>query len=312
MTENEVQTLPSEDVVSQDASGQRIDRYLSEQLDISRTQIQQWIEAGLISINGKTVDQASKKVWEGDVVAATPREPRELQLEPEDIPLDILFEDEEIVVVNKAQGMVVHPAPGHERGTLVSALLFHVRGLSGIGGAMRPGIVHRIDKDTSGLLVVAKTDRAHQALSEQMKSHEVQRVYDAIIHGKPESASGTIDAPIGRDPHNRKKMAVIYRGGKRAVTHFRILETFRSFTRVECRLETGRTHQIRVHMAAMHCPVAGDPLYARSNPLHLRGQALHAKSLAFTHPVSRQQLVFHANPPAYYEETLAVLRQMTP
>lgn len=309
MTEHEVQSQTSEFEILQASSGQRLDRCLSERLEVSRTQIQQWIEAGFISINGKTADQASKKVWEGDLIAANPPKPRELQLEPENLPLDILFEDDDLVVVNKAQGMVVHPAPGHERGTLVSALLFHVRGLSGIGGVERPGIVHRIDKDTSGLLVVAKTDRAHQALSEQMKSHAVRRVYDAILHGKPESSSGTIDAPIGRDPHDRKKMAVTYRGGKRAVTHFKVLETFRGFTRVECQLETGRTHQIRVHMAAMHCPVAGDPLYARSNPLRLHGQALHAKSLSFMHPVTTEALTFHADPPAYYEETLATLRR---
>ncbi|MBR5015272.1 MAG: RluA family pseudouridine synthase, partial [Clostridia bacterium] len=233
-------------------------------------------------------------------------EPTEIEAKPQDIPLDIFYEDDDLLVVNKPKGMVVHPAAGNPDGTLVNALLFHCKGsLSGINGEIRPGIVHRIDKDTSGLLVVAKNDATHQKLAEQIKEHSFTRCYKAVVHGNIKDDEGTIDAPIGRSPKDRKKMAVTDKNSREAVTHFKVLERFKDYTYIECKLETGRTHQIRVHMAYRGNPVAGDTLYGPKNtPKDLNGQCLHAYKLGFVHPKTGEYLEFEAPLPEYFEKFL--------
>ena len=234
-----------------------------------------------------------------------------LNILPEELPLDILYEDSDVILINKPKGMVVHPSAGHYTGTLVNALLFHCQGeLSGINGVLRPGIVHRIDKDTTGVLIACKNDRAHNALAEQLKDHTITRRYRAVVCGNLKEDEGTVDAPIGRHPIERKKMAVVRTGGKRAVTHYRVLERFGSYTYIECRLETGRTHQIRVHMASIGHPLLGDEVYGRGkNPFHLEGQTLHAMVLGFLHPSTGAYLEFEAPLPAYFEKLLDRLRK---
>ena len=238
-------------------------------------------------------------------------EPEELNVEPENIPLDILYEDDDLLVVNKPKGMVVHPAAGHSSGTLVNAVLYHCRGnLSGINGVLRPGIVHRIDMDTTGALVICKSDFAHQSLAEQLSVHSITRKYRAIVHGNLKEDEGTIEGPIGRHPTDRKKMAINYKNGKDAVTHYKVLERFGQATYVECRLETGRTHQIRVHMASIGHPLLGDTVYGSSkNPYHLEGQALHAMILGFVHPRTCEYMEFTAPLPEYFVKLLSKLRK---
>lgn len=291
--------------VQPEQSGMRIDKYLADVSDLSRTYLQTLLEQGHIVIDALIARQSSKKVYQGDIVSLHIPDPSPIDVVPEDIELDIVFEDEDLVVVNKPRGMVVHPGAGHTKGTLVSALLFHVNNLSGIGGAVRPGIVHRIDKDTSGLLVVAKTDLAHHSLTEQLREHSVIRWYEALVHGQINHATGVIDAPIGRDPKRRQQMAVVPADmGKDAVTHFRVLQRFTGYTHVELRLETGRTHQIRVHMAYIGHPVVGDPVYNKQDPLHLSGQFLHAKTLGFVHPRTHESLLFHVPLPTFLQQVL--------
>lgn len=289
-------------------AGERIDKFITMQTeDWSRSQIQAWIKEGRVSVGGEPV-KSNYKVSRDDEVTLRVPPPRELAIQPEDIPLDIVYEDADIVVVNKPRGLVVHPAPGNYTGTLVNGLLYHCKDLSGINGVLRPGIVHRIDKDTSGLLVIAKNDRAHVGLAEQLKEHTVSRKYVAIVHGVIPHEMGTIDAPIGRDPKNRQQMAVVFENSKPAVTHFLVLERFKDYTLVECKLETGRTHQIRVHMKYIGHPLAGDPKYGPKKTLEIDGQALHAKTLGFTHPRTKEYMEFEAPLPQELESVLTWLR----
>lgn len=286
----------------------RIDKVIATAFpDFSRSQIQTWLKEGYITVNGKDV-KSNYKVKQGDDIVITPKEKKELSLEPQNIPLDIIYEDDDVVVVNKPQGMVVHPSAGHEDGTLVNALLYHIKDLSSINDVVRPGIVHRIDKDTSGLLMVAKNDKAHEALTKQLSEKTSYRRYVAIVHGDIAHEKGVIDAPIGRDPKDRKKQAVVP-NGKSAVTHFKVLERFGKYTLVECRLETGRTHQIRVHMAYIGHPVAGDPTYGPKKTLAGNGQFLHAAELGFEHPTTKEWKQFSVEPPKVFMETLATLRK---
>ncbi len=284
--------------------GERADKLLSAVLaDYSRSFVQNLFSQELVSCKGKTVSK-SFKPRNGDVVEFTVPEPRMLSLEPEAIPLDIMYEDSELLVVNKPRGMVVHPAPGNYSGTLVNALLNHCQGnLSGINGIIRPGIVHRIDKDTSGLLLVAKTDSAHVSLSAQIKEHSLAREYRAVIHGHLKQQEGVVDAPIGRSPNDRKKMCVTENNSKHAVTHYTVLEEYRDFSFLRLRLETGRTHQIRVHMAYLGHPVAGDPVYGPKNGVtSLGGQCLHAGLLGFVHPKSGEFIRVEAPLPDYFTD----------
>ncbi|MBR6478924.1 MAG: RluA family pseudouridine synthase [Clostridia bacterium] len=292
------------------SSGKRIDSVIAEADDnITRSAAQRLIENGDITVNEETVSK-NYKVSAGDVIKISVPEPTEIEAKPQDIPLDIFYEDDDLLVVNKPKGMVVHPAAGNPDGTLVNALLFHCKGsLSGINGEIRPGIVHRIDKDTSGLLVVAKNDATHQKLAEQIKEHSFTRCYKAVVHGNIKDDEGTIDAPIGRSPKDRKKMAVTDKNSREAVTHFKVLERFKDYTYIECKLETGRTHQIRVHMAYRGNPVAGDTLYGPKNtPKDLNGQCLHAYKLGFVHPKTDEYMEFEAPLPEYFEKFLKKVR----
>ena len=285
-------------VVAEDA-GTRLDVFVtSREEQMSRSFVQKLIGDGAVTVNQLTV-QANYRVKVGDAVAVSAPPPVQLRVCPESIPLDIYYEDSDVVVVNKPRGMVVHPAGGNYTGTLVNALLEHCRDLSGINGVLRPGIVHRIDKDTSGLLMVAKNDLAHEHLAHQLKEHTVQRGYVALTHGAPDGERGVVDAPIGRDPRDRQKMAVTSRNGKQAVTHYRVLDRVGNYSFIELRLETGRTHQIRVHMAYIGCPLVGDTRYGPAKPhLGLTGQFLHAYKLGFVHPRSGNVLEFTAPLPA--------------
>lgn len=287
-------------------SGIRLDKALADLTELSRSQANEAIKNGNILVNGKSV-KAKYSVKEGDLVTYDLPEPEVLEYEAEDIPLDIVYEDDDVAVVNKPQGMVVHPSVGHTSGTLVNALMYHIHDLSSINGVVRPGIVHRIDKDTSGLLMIAKNDRAHQALAEELKDKKSLRKYLAIVHGNISNDRGVIEAPIGRSEKDRKKQAVTAKG-KPAVTHFKVLERFGNYTLVELTLETGRTHQIRVHMAYIGHPVAGDPLYGPRKTLKGNGQFLHAQTLGFTHPTTGESLRFSVEPPAIFQETLENLR----
>ena len=287
-------------------SGIRLDKALADLTELSRSQANEGIKNGNILVNGKAV-KAKYSVKEGDLVTYDLPEPEVLEYEAEDIPLDIVYEDDDVAVVNKPQGMVVHPSVGHTSGTLVNALMYHIHDLSSINGVVRPGIVHRIDKDTSGLLMIAKNDRSHQALAEELKDKKSLRKYLAIVHGNISNDRGVIEAPIGRSEKDRKKQAVTAKG-KPAVTHFKVLERFGNYTLVELTLETGRTHQIRVHMAYIGHPVAGDPLYGPRKTLKGNGQFLHAQTLGFTHPTTGESLRFSVEPPAIFQETLENLR----
>ncbi|MDD3052514.1 MAG: RluA family pseudouridine synthase [Candidatus Cloacimonetes bacterium] len=288
----------------------RIDKYLSDMLpDLSRSYIQKIIKDQHVTVNEKIV-KANFKVSDQDTVTVDIPELRELDIIPEDIPLDILYEDEDLLVVNKSKNMVVHPSAGHESGTLVNAILYHCRdNLSGINGISRPGIVHRIDMDTTGSLVICKNDKAHQSLAEQLKCHSITRKYHAIVQGNLKEESGTIHTLIGRNPIDRKKMSVVTRNGKDAITHYRVLEHFHGYTYVECELETGRTHQIRVHMASIGHPILGDEVYGpKKCPFALQGQTLHAKILGFIHPTTEEYMEFDAPLPEYFEKLLKNLR----
>lgn len=286
----------------------RIDKFLSKELsEYSRSQIQTWIKDEDVTVNEEAV-KANYGLQEGDVITVTPPAPVEIDAIPEDIPLDIVYEDEDVVIVNKPQGMVVHPSAGHQNGTLVNALLYHIKDLSGINGKIRPGIVHRIDKDTSGLLMVAKNDNAHEKLAEQLQERTAKREYIALVHGVIQNDRGTIDAPIGRDPKNRKKFTVI-ENGKHAVTHFEVIERFAEFTLLRVQLETGRTHQIRVHLEYIGFRMAGDKLYGPRKTLDGNGQFLHAASLSFTHPRTEERLTFNAPIPEIFEENLELVKR---
>ncbi|HZK53405.1 MAG TPA: RluA family pseudouridine synthase [Desulfosporosinus sp.] len=288
--------------------GIRLDVGVTEVLGKSRSFVQGLIAQACVKVNGSP-KKANYKVRKGDEIEVEIPTLRESTAEPENIPIEILYEDEDILVVNKRQGMVVHPAPGAWTGTMVNALLYHCQNLSGINGVLRPGIVHRIDKDTSGILVVAKNDHAHQGLAAQLKAHTMDRKYLALVHGVVIEPSGTVDAPIGRDPSNRKRMAVVMQHSKTAVTHYTVLERFRDTTYLEVRLETGRTHQIRVHMVYVKHPVLGDPVYGtRKNPFGLHGQMLHAAHLGFEHPRNGQWMEFEAPVPKAFAIVLEKLR----
>ncbi|GIO26082.1 RluA family pseudouridine synthase [Ornithinibacillus bavariensis] len=287
----------------------RIDKLMAEiNPEQSRSQVQGWITKGLVSVNDEIV-KANYKCQTGDVITWEIPEVEALHIEPENIPISILYEDKDLLVVNKPKGMVVHPSAGHQSGTLVNALLYHCNDLSGINGVERPGIVHRIDKDTSGLLVVAKNDKAHSSLAGQLANKDVERKYEAIVHGVINHDSGMVDAPIGRDPNDRQRMAVVD-NGKHAVTHFHVLERFKEYTYVECRLETGRTHQIRVHMRYIGYPLVGDPKYGPRKTFDIGGQALHAKVLGFTHPTTGEWLHFEVDAPPYFQELLTKLEKI--
>lgn len=278
--------------VSVEEVGERIDRYLTEQEDEwSRSQVQKWIKDGHVIVN-ESIVKSNYKIALDDRIRVQIPPPAQLEIAAEAIPLSIVYEDADVIVIDKPRGMVVHPAPGHTSGTIVNGLLYHCTDLSGINGILRPGIVHRIDKDTSGLLMVAKNDVAHVALAKQLQEHTVERRYFALVQGRFPHEKGTIDAPIGRDTSDRKKMAVRFERSKHAITHFAVIEDFSDYSFIECKLETGRTHQIRVHMHYIGHPIVGDPKYGKGDTLGLSGQALHAGVLGFTHPRTKEQLRF--------------------
>lgn len=298
--------------VAEEMSGKRLDSVLAGMMpEYSRSFIQKLFENGSITVGGDPCSEKKRKAAAGDIVEITIPQPERLEVEAEDIPLDIVYEDDELLVVDKPAGMVVHPAPGNHSGTLVNALMYHCGdAISSINGVIRPGIVHRIDKDTSGLLMVAKTDRAHNALSAQLAEHSITRRYKAIVYSNIKEDEGTVDKPIGRDPGNRLRNAVVYTNSKNAVTHYRVLERFGGFTLVEAVLETGRTHQIRVHMAYIRHPLLGDMLYGPAkNRYGAKRQMLHAGVLGFVHPVTGEYMEFNSPLPQDFEDVLAKLRK---
>ena len=294
-----------------DMNGERIDRFLSGNLeDLSRSYIQKLMKDGRILVNGKPV-KANYKLSAGDEICVSVPEPETLDIQPENIPLDILYEDDDILIVNKPKGMVVHPSPGHYSHTLVNAVLYHCgENLSGINGVIRPGIVHRIDMDTTGSLLICKNDRSHQILAEQLKEHSITRRYHAVVYGNFKEERGTVNAPIGRHPVDRKKMSTKSSSGRPAVTHYRVLERFGNYTYIECELETGRTHQIRVHMSSIGHPILGDAVYGPAKcPFNLEGQTLHAKILGIRHPSTGEYTEFDAPLPEYFVSLLNLLRK---
>ena len=299
-------------IISAEDAGDRLDKGIASKTDdsVSRSRIQKLFEDGAVTGNGGPCSSRKLKAKEGDLVRIDVPEPETLDVEPENIPLDIVYEDDDVLVVNKPAGMVVHPAVGNLTGTLVNAIMYHCGDrLSSINGVVRPGIVHRIDKDTSGLLMIAKNDNAHVSLSRQLFEHSITRRYLAIVRDNIKEDEGVIDVPIGRDPNNRLRRAVNGIGAKRAVTHYRVLERFGKFTLIECRLETGRTHQIRVHMAYRKHPLLGDTVYgSKDQPFGLNGQMLHAAVLGFVHPVTGEYMEFRADPPEKFREILEKLR----
>ena len=295
--------------ITAEESGERIDALLARALpSMSRSQIQKLLEQGMVTLNGRELKKNFRCSAEESYEVLLP-EPADLPLIPQNIPLDVVYEDEDLIVINKARGLVVHPAPGHPDGTLVNALLWHCGdSLSGIGGQRRPGIVHRIDKDTSGLLIVAKNDFAHQGLSAQLSDHSLCREYEALVRGNFKQDSGTIDKPIGRHPVDRKRMAVTDKNSKPAVTHWQLLASYRGYSHILCRLETGRTHQIRVHMASIGHPLLGDFTYGSPSPEKgLEGQCLHARRLRFVHPRTGELVLLETALPAYFTDVLARL-----
>lgn len=303
-------------IVPEEQDGKRLDVVLSVLLpDISRSYLQKLIEQGRLKRDGIVCRSKKTPVTAGAALSLTVPAPEPLQVKPEPIPLDICYEDQDVLIINKPRGMVVHPAPGHPDGTLVNAILFHCGGaLSSINGIVRPGIVHRIDKDTSGLLMVAKNDQAHRNLAGQLEMHRITRAYQALVYHPFKEQEGTIDAPLGRDPGHRLRWAVVPHGmGKRAVTHYRVLESLGQFALIEARLETGRTHQIRVHMRSIGHPLVGDPLYGPSrDPFHANGQMLHAGLLGFCHPRTKQYMEFYAAPPKEFQRVLEQIRKRGP
>ncbi len=296
-------------IVDDQEEDTRLDLYLSNQLDqLSRSFIQKLIEQEKIKINGNREKLKKYKVKENDIIEIEIPLPEKLDIKQENIPVPIIYEDEDVIVVDKPRGMVVHPAPGNYTGTLVNALLYHCKTLSSINGIIRPGIVHRIDKDTSGLLMVAKNDKAHRSLAEQLKAHSIHRVYAALVHGNIKEEKGTIHAPIGRHPVDRLKMAVTERNSKDAITHFKVMQRFGNYTLIEAKLETGRTHQIRVHMAYIQHPLVGDPVYGlKKEKYNLQGQALHAKELGFVHPSTGTYMEFKSSLPDYFDKLLQII-----
>ena len=295
-----------------DQNGERLDAFLSRQGDnLSRSAAQKLIEAGAVRLNGR-LPKKNDRLNLGDTVEYTIPEPKEVDIAPKDIPLEIVYEDEDVAVINKPKGLVVHPAAGHQDDTLVNGLLYAMGdSLSGINGELRPGIVHRIDKDTSGLLAIAKNDLAHTVLASQLKDHSMARTYEAIVCGSFREDSGTVDAPIGRHPTDRKKMCVTQRNSKPAVTHWEVVERFRGYTHIRCRLETGRTHQIRVHMAYIGHPILGDMVYGHKKPeLGQSSQCLHAGALCFRHPRDGRPILVFAPLPDYFQQVLEKLRKM--
>ncbi|MCJ1656554.1 RluA family pseudouridine synthase [Staphylococcus sp. NRL 16/872] len=292
---------------SEELVGQRIDKLLSEfNGEWSRSQIQDWIKEGLVTVNGKVI-KSNYKVKMNDDIVVTEKEVVEADIQPENLNLDIYYEDEDVAIVYKPKGMVVHPSPGHYTGTLVNGLMYQIKDLSGINGEIRPGIVHRIDKDTSGLLMVAKNDIAHRGLVEQLMDKTVKRKYTALVHGNIPHDYGTIDAPIGRNEKDRQSMDVVD-NGKDAVTHFNVLEHFNDYTLIECQLETGRTHQIRVHMKYIGFPLVGDPKYGPRKTLDIGGQALHAGVIGFEHPVTHEYIERQADLPQEFKDLLEEIR----
>lgn len=292
--------------VTDDMADLRIDKLISEAYpDFSRSYIQKLIKEGRAMCQEKAV-KANYRPQAGDRLQLTIPEPENLSIEPENIPLDIVYEDNDVILVNKPKDMVVHPAPGHYEHTLVNALLYHCRdNLSGINGVLRPGIVHRIDKDTTGVLIVCKNDRAHNSLAEQLKVHSITRKYNAIVYNSFKEESGTVNAPIGRHPVDRKKMAINHKNGKEAITHYRVLDNFSGYAHVECSLETGRTHQIRVHMSSISHPLLGDEIYGPAkSKFHLQGQTLHARVFGFQHPTTGEYMEFEAPLPEYFTDLL--------
>ena len=294
-----------------DIPSERIDKYICEQItDLSRSYIQQLIKSSSVFVNGKPC-KANYKCKISDQIDIIYEDAKELEVTPENIPLDIIYEDQSIIIVNKPKNMVVHPAAGHSNGTLVNALLYHCKdSLSSINGVVRPGIVHRIDQNTTGILVVCKNDNAHKSLAEQLKEHSITRKYHAICYGVIKDAVGTIDAPIGRHPVDRKKMAINYKNGREAVTHYRVIKTLKNgYSYIECTLETGRTHQIRVHMASIGHPILGDDVYGPKNSKikNLTGQTLHAKTLGFIHPDTNKYVEFDSELPDYFKQLLIKL-----
>ena len=287
----------------------RLDVFLKQNIEeISRTYIQKLIKDGYANVNG-TVPKTNYKVNSGDKVCLNVPETEEPDIVAQEMPLDIVYEDDDVILINKPKGMVVHPAAGHYTGTLVNGLMHHCKdNLSGINGVLRPGIVHRIDMDTTGILIVCKNDVAHQKISEQLKEHSITRRYRALVYGVIKEDEGVVNAPIGRHPIDRKKMAINPKNGKNAITHYRVLERFREYTYIECELETGRTHQIRVHMASLHHPLVGDQVYGpEKNPFHLQGQCLHAMVLGFVHPRTHEYMEFCTDFPQYFSELLKKL-----
>ena len=301
----EIFTIETDDV------NKRVDVFLNEEMeDVSRSALQKNIEKGNITVNGEKISK-NYKLHLGDIVEAELPPPENIDIVPEDIPLDIMYEDDDLIVINKSENMVVHPAPGHYTGTLVNALMFHCGdNLSGINGVLRPGIVHRIDKDTSGVLVIAKSDLAHKGLSEQLAEHSMKRVYNAIVYNSFSEESGTVDRNIDRSKNDRKKMAVVMQGGRNAVTHYKVIEKLGKYTWVELQLETGRTHQIRVHMSYIGHPLLGDPVYGpKKCPFNLNGQVLHAKVLGFIHPRTGEYMEFNSELPDYFSSLIERLKK---
>lgn len=294
-------------IVDAASENKRLDKFLSEQLqEKSRSHIQTLIENDNVTVNG-VLKKSNYKLKENDKIIITVPQPEKYSIEPENIPLDIIYEDDDVIVVNKARGMTVHPAPGVYRGTLVNALLYHCKDLSGINGVLRPGIVHRIDKDTTGILVVAKNDKAHNHLAAQLKDHSMTREYVALVEGVIKNDSGTIDAPLARDPKERIKIAIV-KDGRRAVTHYRILKRFSKNTLIQCNLETGRTHQIRVHLSSIKHPLVGDPVYGYSKQrFNINGQLLHAQKLGFIHPTTLKYMEFYSELPEDFIRILHIL-----
>lgn len=299
--------------VLESQAGIRIDKFLSDELpELSRSYIQKLIKDELITVNEKTV-KANYKLDTGDLVVVEQPELKEPDILAEDIPLEILYEDSDLLIVNKPKGMVVHPSAGHYSGTLVNALMYYCKDdLSGINGVMRPGIVHRIDMDTTGSLLVCKNDFTHQHIAGQLKEHSIKRIYHAIVHGVIKEEDGTIDAPIGRHPIERKKMSINHKNGKEAITHYKVIQRFQNYTYIQCQLETGRTHQIRVHMASIRHPLLGDTVYGPSKcPFQLQGQTLHAKTIGIVHPRTGEYVEVDAPLPEYFSSLLKKLENFS-